>query len=113
MEWGVTEAGFGVPPPESLQLSQVVARVLRLADPVRKGATDWLPLIAVVIGALAATEAGAEIFSAIATAPTGESEARSPITRSPTRCPARPNGPRRSPRSRPGSSASTARSRSG
>jgi hypothetical protein len=59
-EWGLTEAGSAVPPPESLILSQVVARVLRFADPVRKSAVDWLPLAAVVVGAVAASrEAGA------------------------------------------------------
>lgn len=44
----------------SLAPLQVVARIFQLADPVRKGAADWLPLVAVVLGAVAATTEGAE-----------------------------------------------------
>ena len=61
-EWALTDAGLAVPPPDSLAVSQVVGRVVRYADPARKSATDWLPLAAVVLGAVAATrevEAGA------------------------------------------------------
>lgn len=55
-EWVLTETGRAVRPPETLHLSQVVARVLRFADPVRKGAAEWLPLVAVAVGAVAATQ---------------------------------------------------------
>lgn len=58
-EWALTDAGRATPPPESLRLSQVVARVLRFADPVRKRAADWLPLAALVAGAAAAARAEA------------------------------------------------------
>jgi len=53
-EWAVTESGRLVRPPESLHLPQVVLRVLRVADPVRKGAADWLPLAALLLGGVAA-----------------------------------------------------------
>src|SRR4051794_24647674 len=34
-EWAVTDAGLLVTPPETLELSQVVGRILRIADPAR------------------------------------------------------------------------------
>jgi hypothetical protein len=55
-QWAVTEAGQAVQPPESLEVHQVVTRVGRLAGPARRSAVDWLPLLAVIVGALAATQ---------------------------------------------------------
>lgn len=54
-EWRITERGFSVRRPPSLGIGQVIARIVNLADPVRKEATDWLPVLAVVAGAATAT----------------------------------------------------------
>lgn len=55
--WSVTDAGASVPPPPSLAFEQVLTRILRIANPVRTNATDWLPLLALIVGAIAGTAA--------------------------------------------------------
>jgi hypothetical protein len=55
-EWAVTELGSAVRRPASLQVLQVFSRVLHFAGPVRAGVTDWLPVLAIVAGAVAAQQ---------------------------------------------------------
>jgi hypothetical protein len=56
-EWSVSSLGLAVPRPPSLDVGQVVSRVLRFADPIRTGVTDWLPIVAIVAGAISAQQA--------------------------------------------------------
>lgn len=58
--WAITQAGAKVPPPQTLHVAQVAARILQTADPVRQRAKDWLPIVAIVVGALAARQAETE-----------------------------------------------------
>lgn len=58
-EWAVSDLGLAVKRPPSLGLGQVVSRVIRFADPVRAGATAWLPIVAIVAGGIAAQQAQA------------------------------------------------------
>jgi hypothetical protein len=51
-QWTVSELGRTVARPPSLAFDQVFTRLARLAGPIREQATDWLPLLAVVAGAL-------------------------------------------------------------
>ena len=53
-EWRLTDAGRAVQRPPSLAITQVVTRIVSVADPVRTRATDWLPLLALVAGAFTA-----------------------------------------------------------
>ena len=55
--WAVTEAGSGLAPPPSLAVHQVLTRIFSFADPVKTEAKDWVPLIAVVVGATASATA--------------------------------------------------------
>jgi hypothetical protein len=55
-EWKVSDQGRSLSRPTSLAPGQFIARVLRVADPVRRQATDWIPLVAVVSGALTTTD---------------------------------------------------------
>jgi hypothetical protein len=54
-EWKLTDAGRAVRRPASLAASQVVTRILSVANPVRTQAKDWVPLLAIVAGGLATT----------------------------------------------------------
>ena len=55
--WTVTETGNKLTPPPSLAVHQVLTRIFSLADPVKTEAKDWVPLIAIVIGATASATA--------------------------------------------------------
>jgi hypothetical protein len=55
--WTVTETGNALTPPPSLAVHQVLTRIFSLADPVKTEAKDWVPLIAIVIGATASATA--------------------------------------------------------
>jgi hypothetical protein len=64
-EWRLTDAGRAVPRPPSLAITQVVTRILSVADPVRSRATDWLPLVALVAGVFTAGVAEASTVDAV------------------------------------------------
>ena len=58
-EWRLTDAGRAVRRPPSLAASQVVTRILSVANPVRTQAKDWVPLLAIIAGGLATTATNA------------------------------------------------------
>jgi hypothetical protein len=64
VEWALSEQGQKLPAPRSLDVSQVVLSVARLADPARKQAVDWLPTIALLLGVGAATTTSAKSAAA-------------------------------------------------
>lgn len=53
-EWALTERGLALPAPRSLAVIHVVASIVRLADPVRREAGDWVPALALLLGVTAA-----------------------------------------------------------
>jgi hypothetical protein len=56
-EWTLTDTGLAEAPPASLDLKQVFTRVLHSVDPSRtRGASDWVPLVALLAGIAAATQ---------------------------------------------------------
>jgi hypothetical protein len=60
VEWVLSQQGQELPAPRSLDVSQVILSVARLADPARKQAVDWLPTIALLLGVGAATTTSAK-----------------------------------------------------
>lgn len=64
-EWKLTDAGREVRRPPSLAAYQVVTRILSVANPVRTQAKDWLPVLAIVAGGLAATATDAATANAV------------------------------------------------
>jgi hypothetical protein len=58
--WQVSELGRTVARPPSLAFTHVFTRLARVAGPVREQATDWLPLLAVVAGALTTAKYGGQ-----------------------------------------------------
>jgi len=55
--WSATDSGNALTPPPSLAINQVLTRIFSLADPVRSQATNWAPLVAIVVGATAGATA--------------------------------------------------------
>lgn len=56
-EWVLTDRGFALPRPRSLAVVHVLASLVRLADPVRRQAGDWIPAIALLLGVTAGAAA--------------------------------------------------------
>lgn len=64
-EWRLTESGRAVRRPPSLAIPQVATRILSVANPVRTQAKDWLPLIALGVGAVAGAAQGLTTAEAV------------------------------------------------
>lgn len=56
-EWILTDRGFALPLPRSLAVIHVLTSLVRLADPVRRQAGDWIPALALLLGVTAGVAA--------------------------------------------------------
>lgn len=64
-EWTLTERGASLPRPTTLATPQIAARLSSVAKPVRDQATDWLPIIALVAGGVAAAATDVKTVTAV------------------------------------------------
>lgn len=64
-EWTLTDRGTALPRPTTLATPQIAARLSSVAKPVRDQATDWLPIIALVAGGVAAAATDVKTVTAV------------------------------------------------
>ena len=64
-EWTLTDRGASLPRPTTLATPQIAARLSSVAKPVRDQATDWLPIIALVAGSVAAAATEVTTLTAV------------------------------------------------